>query len=236
MKKFAVFDIDGTLIRWQLYHAVVDRLAGQGLLQPQAKQQLRQARMSWKQRQQPDSFKIYEESLIEIFESALGHLTTQDFDRAVQSITEEYSDQVYTYTRDLIKDLKAQDYTLLAISGSHQELVAIIAQHYGFTDWRGTVYERDGHQFSGKKQVASQNKRAILQELMASHNLTFPGSLAVGDSVSDAPMLEMVEQPIAFNPDRQLFDIAKAHGWKMVIERKNMIYRLESHDGRYLLA
>src|SRR3546814_11785501 len=27
MKKFAVFDIDGTLIRWQLYHAVVETVA-----------------------------------------------------------------------------------------------------------------------------------------------------------------------------------------------------------------
>ena len=30
MNKFAVFDIDGTLIRWQLYHAIADELAKSG--------------------------------------------------------------------------------------------------------------------------------------------------------------------------------------------------------------
>jgi phosphoserine phosphatase len=31
-KRFAVFDLDGTLVRWQLYHALVDRLAKKGYL------------------------------------------------------------------------------------------------------------------------------------------------------------------------------------------------------------
>ena len=34
-RPFAVFDIDGTLIRWQLYHAVADDMAKQNIINPQ---------------------------------------------------------------------------------------------------------------------------------------------------------------------------------------------------------
>jgi phosphoserine phosphatase len=49
-------------------------------------------------------------------------------------------------------------------------------------------------------------------------------------------MLEAVEQPIAMNPSQKLFDHAQKHGWKIVVERKNMIYELEDRDGSYVLA
>jgi len=48
-------------------------------------------------------------------------------------------------------------------------------------------------------------------------------------------MLELVENPIAFNPDKNLFEIAKTHKWKVVIERKNMIFQLEYKNGNYVL-
>lgn len=236
MKKFAVFDIDGTLVRWQLYHALTDRLANQGLLGKNAREQLHTARMHWKIRQNPDSFREYEQILIEVFESAVSQLSTQALELAAKEVSQTYNDQVYTFSRKLIKDLKKQGYFLLAISGSHQELVENIARQYGFNDWRGTVYERQCNSFSGQKFVASHHKKAVLEELIAQHKLSMQGSVAVGDSASDAPMLTMVEQPIAFNPDRQLYNLARQNDWKIVIERKNMIYELEPKDGRYILS
>ncbi|MDB5164640.1 MAG: family hydrolase, partial [Candidatus Saccharibacteria bacterium] len=44
-----------------------------------------------------------------------------------------------------------------------------------------------------------------------------------------------VEQPIAFNPSKDLFEHAQKEGWNVVLERKNMVYRLEPQDGRYQL-
>ena len=79
-------------------------------------------------------------------------------------------------------------------------------------------------------------KHAVLQELIDKHHAGMAGSIAVGDVASDISMLEMVEKPIVFNPERKLFDRAKAKGWKIVIERKNIVYELEKHDGKYVLA
>lgn len=235
MKKFAVFDIDGTLIRWQLYHAVVDRLAATGALGKDAQQQLHDARMVWKRREHPDAFKTYEKALIRVYESSLPHIKPALFDQLVHDVIDEYKDQVYTYTRDLIKELKRQGCVLLAISGSHQELVNEVASYYGFDDCIGTDYHRDESGFSGKKFIASSDKKKVLYSLVDKHNLSFEGSIAVGDSGSDVAMLELVEEPIAFNPDQVLLQAAQKNGWQIVIERKNVVYALEQHDGRYVL-
>jgi HAD superfamily phosphoserine phosphatase-like hydrolase len=131
----------------------------------------------------------------------------------------EYKDQVYIYTRDLIQKLKNQDYFLLAISGSQVEVVKLVAAHYGFHDFIGTVYERKDNKFTGNKTVPSFDKAKVLRELVNKHNLIFKDSIGIGDSLSDAAMLELVQQPIAFNPDKSLFERARQAGWKIVIER-----------------
>jgi HAD superfamily hydrolase (TIGR01490 family) len=235
-KPFAVFDIDGTLIRWQLYHAVVDKLAAAGLLGPEAREELRTARLHWKKREHPESFRDYETFLIQRYEMVLPNLKPQDFDVMVKAVVNEYKDQIYTFTRDLIHDLKGRGYVLLAISGSHQELVKAIAEHYNFDDWVGTEYERAAGKFSGKKRLGSADKKQALAELVKKHNLTYSASVAVGDSLSDAAMLGVVEKPIAFNPDRALYEKAMTEQWQIVIERKNVVYTLEPRHEQYILA
>lgn len=235
-RSFAVFDIDGTLIRWQLYHAVVDRLAKKGLLGADAKERLHEARMHWKQREHPDAFHAYERALIAVYEAALPSLKASEFDKTVKEIVNEYKGQTYTYTRELVTRLKQNKYVLLAISGSHEELVKAIAKEYGFHDWIGSKYVRKDDAFTGESEIASFDKRSHLQKLIEKHSLTLEDSYAVGDSLSDAPMLAMVTHPIAFNPDQKLYAKARHHKWPVVVERKNVIYELEPHDGSYVLA
>ncbi|MCA9308887.1 HAD family phosphatase [Candidatus Saccharibacteria bacterium] len=234
-RKFAVFDIDGTLIRWQLYHAVVDKLAKTGALGPDTHQKIHEARMKWKRREGDDGFYAYEQTLVKLYEQAITTLSPEDFDTTTKQVIEEYKDQVYTYTRDLVQRLKGEGYVLLAVSGSQKELVAKIADHYGFDDFIATDYRRTSGKFSGEVTVASHDKRAALQTLIEKHGLTTAGSYAVGDSKSDADMLAMVDNPIAFNPDKNLFNEAKKHGWRVVIERKNMIYELDCNGETYQL-
>lgn len=235
-KKFAVFDIDGTLIRWQLYHVMVDKLAGAGVLGPDAKRLLREARMTWKRREHEESFKEYERLMVRLYESALQTLKTDAFDKFIAEIIDEYKDQAYVYTRNLLRRLKKEGYMLLIISGSHHELIEQVGTYYGFDDWIGTRYMRKEGTFSGEKHVASKDKAAELKRFVEKHGLNFKNSLAIGDSASDIAMLELVEQPIAFNPDKILFEKAKENDWLVVVERKNMIYELKAKNGTYVLG
>ena len=135
----------------------------------------------------------------------------------------------------MLKKLKEEGYILLAISGSHLELVEKIARYYGFDDWVGTIYKRGDTAFTGEKYVPSFVKKAALKKLISKHQLEIKDSYAVGDSFSDSAMLEIVENPIAFSPEKRLFEVARTKGWPVVIERKNMIYELELQAGKYAL-
>jgi len=236
-RPFAVFDIDGTVLRWQLFHAVVDVLGRQGHLPPEAYKKIREARKHWKNRKTDDAFREYEVIQVQVFEEALPNMSVAHAEAAASEAFDEYKDQVYRYTRQLIRDLKAKNYLLFAISGSGIEIVKLFTKHHGFDDARGSKAEVIGDRYSGKVDVAkTARKGELLAELVAKHHATFKGSIAVGDSESDIKLLEMVEQPIAFNPSKKLFQHAQAHSWKIVLERKNVIYELEPKNHTYVLG
>ena len=234
-RPFAVFDIDGTLIRWQLFHAIVHTLGKQGHLPAGAHERIKQARMEWKDRTTNNGFSTYENVLVQEYLAALKQIGSTQYQAVVDEVYAEYKDQTFTYTRDLIIDLKAKGYVLLAISGSQQDVIQKLAAHHGFDVAVGATLEQIDGKFSGAITTPIFDKAKVLRQLIAEHNLTTTGSIAVGDSTSDVPMLELVEQPIVFNPDKKLFAEAAKRKWKIVVERKNMVYELESGDGRYFL-
>lgn len=237
-RPFAVFDIDGTIIRWQLYHALADDLAKAGHLDPKEFDKVRIARMAWKKRERETSFNDYEETLVKLIDRAITNIRAEDLQAACRRVLLEYKDQVYIYTRDLIQDLKVKNYLLFAISASQAEIVELLASYYGFDDYGGSMYEVKNGYFTGRKDVLMSDRKPVhLQKLVAKHGADWAGSVGVGDSESDIPMLSIVEQPIAFNPTRKLYEYATKNAWHVVVERKNMIYRLEPGEhGKYILA
>ena len=71
-----------------------------------------------------------------------------------------------------------------------------------------------------------ENKANIVRRAVEKENLTLDDSYGVGDTEGDIPMLELVANPIAFNPNIALYKHASRMGWKVVVERKDVIYNL----------
>lgn len=235
-RPFAVFDIDGTLLRWQLYHAVTDQLIKLGKFDGQDYEVVRQARRTWKDRTHQNSYQDYEQTLVRYFERAIRNLTQDELIVASKLVIEEYKDQVYTYTRDLIYDLKKQGYVLFAISASQDEIVSLLAKYYGFNASAGTIYETNNGKYTGQSRVLRKvQKVKTLEKFIQDYDCTKDGSIAVGDSDGDIPMLEFAEKPIAFNPSHELFEYAQSKNWKVVVERKNVVYNLEPSQKGYNL-
>ncbi|MGH7240102.1 MAG: HAD family hydrolase, partial [Candidatus Saccharimonadales bacterium] len=172
MKPFAVFDIDGTLLRWQLYHATVDALAKAGKIDPKKFASARAARMIWKNRVNDNSFNDYQNTIVKVYDEAVTNISYEDYLAAARHVFEEYKGQTYTYTRDLIKKLKAKDYVLFAISASQIEAVELLAKHYGFDDWAGSHYELKNGKFTGRKQILAGNQKPLeLDKLIKKHGV-----------------------------------------------------------------
>lgn len=236
-KKFAAFDIDGTLFRSGLYREVFYELYKMGVLPNDLTEQTTEKHRTWRHRVHGNAFEEFEQIMIDGLDGFLPQLKTADYDTAAQRVIEKKADNVYVYTRNLLRHLQQEGYFTVAISGSQQELVEPFATHYGFDAWVGQEWERKGEYFTGKMTKTHTGKDKIIQSLIDKHQLSLDDSYAVGDSNGDSGMLALVEHPIAFNPTHELLEKALENNWKIVLERKSTSYELErDHDGRVILA
>lgn len=233
-KKFAVFDIDGTIFRWQLYHELFDELYRSNVLSDEDVAPVFAARDAWRDRKA--GFDAYEMTLVRTMEERIVGVKESVLTTAADTIIALRGHHTYRYTTQLIDELKSQGYSILAISGSQQQIVERFATHHGIDIARGRQHEiKDGIITDIVKPVYG-HKAEILHELVETHHLSWDDSYAVGDTGSDRDILELVTHPIAFNPDEKLFSRARKEGWTIVVERKNMIYRLEPHGNTFVLA
>jgi HAD superfamily hydrolase (TIGR01490 family) len=239
MKKFAVFDIDGTVFRWQLYYDVVFELIDRGHIPISAKEEINEKMLLWRSRAHSQAYRDLEKTIVIAFRSYLGGIKTSALEAAADTVLERGGKEVHTYTRDLIEKLRSDGYILVALSASQDEVVQRFAKMWQFDIALGQAHDIVDGVYVGPVPVEDEvhkRKGELLKQIVKDHKLSWKDSVAVGDSHSDAQMLELVENPIAFNPDSHLFQDAKEHGWPIVIERKNMIYRLEPHGSSYILA
>jgi HAD superfamily hydrolase (TIGR01490 family) len=235
-KKFAAFDIDGTLFRSGLYREVVYELIRMGAVPERILTDIADKEMAWKHRTHGNAFAEFDGAIVDIFDKELPRIKTAYLDLAAERVIKTHKDNTYVYTRELARQLKSDGYFLIAISGSQLEVVEPFAQHYGFDTWVGMSFERGGDFFTGHIRKTYDGKGPILQKIIDQNKLSLDKSIAIGDSAGDIAMLEMVEQPIAFNPENNLYNYAAEKGWEIVLERKNMIYHINKRGDSYVLS
>jgi hypothetical protein len=64
--------------------------------------------------------------------------------------------------------------------------------------------------------VHGPEKAARVQELAKEREIDLTRSFAYTDSINDLPLLELVGNPVALNPDRQLRVVARRRGWQVL--------------------
>ena len=227
-KKVAIFDIDGTIFRSSLLIEVVNALIENKLFPEKARLLYLKSHQDWLNRK--GSYETYIIDVVKSFEQHLSILRHNDFLRISKQVIAFNKYKTYIYTRELIKDLKKKGYFILAISHSPKELLDEFCANWGFDKVYGRIYEVGPNgKFTGqtlyKEEIS--NKANILRRFIEKENLSLANSYGVGDSESDIKFLTFVQNPICFNPNKKLYDHAKKHGWKVVVERKDVIYEIK---------
>ncbi len=227
-QKVAFFDIDGTIFRWSLFIEYTEMMIEEGVFPKSAKTEYQKEYDAWLNRE--GSYEDYIKALIAVFDKYIAGVKVAQFQDIVERAVQKRTKRVYRFTRDLIADLKAQNYFLVAISHSAKMAVDIFADRHGFDKVYGVMFEFENERFTGRvlnKDLIFDKGKIVERvfEKEADH-LTRKDSLAVGDTASDISMLEKVERPIAFNPNKTLFDEAKKRNWEVMVERKDVIYKI----------
>lgn len=224
--KVAIFDIDGTIFRSSLLIELVEALVIKGLFPEKIRTIYAKAYKNWFNRQ--GSYEDYIDAVVLAFRKNIKGVSHEAYLKIAKQVVADNKDRVYRYTRDLIKDLKKKNYYLMAISNSPKEAVQSFCQDLGFDKVYGREYEVINKRFTGEilhLELIS-DKAKILRHAIKKEELTLTGSIGVGDSESDIPLLKIVENPICFNPNGKLYAKAKRLGWKVVVERKDVIYNI----------
>lgn len=235
MRKFAAFDIDGTIFRWQLYHELFDAFVDDGLIAQDAAETVFNAREAWRNRK--INYDQYEHTLVQMMRVSVVGVEEVQFNQIADTVLRSKGHHVYRYTLDLLKRLKKEGYIIVAISGSYQQLVDRFAALHDIDIAVGREHVVENGRLTDRSTDIFGRKDEVLRAIVAEHDLDWKDSYAVGDSKGDTKMLELVEHPIAFNPDGELQKIAIEHDWDIVIERKSIAYQLKKgSDGSYVLA
>lgn len=230
-RKVAIFDIDGTIFRSSLLIELVERLVAQGVFPTKTPDLYARSHREWLDRN--GSYEAYINDVVRAFEENIKGVAYDDFAKAAKEIVEEKQDRVYRYTRDLVKELKEDGYFLLAISQSPKGILDEFCGNMGFDKVYGRFYELGPtDRFTGEVIDVHLigNKANIVKRAVEKERLTLHGSVGVGDTEGDISLLEMVERPICFNPNAALYKVAKRNGWKVVVERKDVVYEIRE-DG-----
>ncbi|MDO8601827.1 MAG: HAD family phosphatase [bacterium] len=224
-RKIAVFDIDGTIFRNSLLVELHWKMVKAGIIPKAAIKKLDRRYWEWVQRK--GAYDDYLSEVIKSFDDFSVGQKVSIIKKLASKVVKVQSNIVYRYTRDLIAKLR-QTHILVAISGSPKEIVEEFAHAWKFDHFVGTEHEiMNGKYTAGPKFVASQHKREVLLNLVKQHGFNLSGSVGVGDTESDAEMLDLVAYPICFNPTSGLYKIAKRKKWPVAVERKDVIYRLQ---------
>lgn len=228
MKPVAFFDIDGTVFRSSLLIELVECLVAEGVFPLVAKERYVDEYRVWKDRE--GSYEDYSDAVVATFQENIKGVHYGDFADIGRQVVARQSKHVYRYSRNLLKDLKQQGYYLVAISQSPKTILDEFCEQYGFDKVYGRVYEIGPQdRFTGviTDKHLIQNKANIIKRVFDRNtNLKREGSIAVGDTDGDISLLEAVENPICFNPNKALYTHAKRMNWPVVVERKNVIYEL----------
>ncbi len=230
--KIAVFDIDGTIFRSSLLIELVNGLVKDRIFLKKAEDEIEDDYHAWLNR--IANYDSYINKVAEVYFRHIVGCKKKEVLEVGKKVMAKQKLKVYRFTRDLVKDLKKQGYYLIAISGSPMFMVKDFAKRMGFDMAFGSDLEVKDGMFTNKfTQRDSYNQKSkLLMKIVENLNIDpdWKKSVAVGDSATDISMLELVGKPIAFNPDGVLVDYAKKHGWRIVVERKNIVYDIEKFD------
>ncbi|GAB4009486.1 HAD family hydrolase [Nocardioides ultimimeridianus] len=147
-----------------------------------------------------------------------GHTVTE-----LEEVTEEIFDEgmahrIWPGTRALAQMHLDQGQRVWLVTAAPVEIATLIARRLGLTGALGTVAEHVDGVYTGRlvgDMLHGPAKAVAVQALAEREGLDLSRCSAYSDSSNDLPMLGLVGDPCAINPDPKLRAYAREHGWRI---------------------
>lgn len=143
--------------------------------------------------------------------------------REIEEVGEEIFDEAMAHriwpgTRALAQMHLDQGQRVWLVTAAPIEIAGLIARRLGLTGALGTVAEHVDGVYTGQlvgDMLHGPAKAVAVQALAEREGLDLAACSAYSDSYNDLPMLGLVGDPCAINPDAKLRAHARSHGWRV---------------------
>lgn len=225
-QKIAIFDIDGTIFRKNLAFELINELAWMKVFSKDVRDELVDLYTRWLEHK--GTYEEYRLALVRLYVENLKGCKKEDVSRAARIVMPFFKDRTYIFANNLISELRKKKYHIIAVSGSPSEIVEEYNKYLKFDAVFGSVYDTNEKGIYSGEAVfePTRHKGHVVKQYVIEKGLTLKDSYGVGDTESDAKFLEVVENPIAFNPNLNLKTIAERNGWRIVVEKKDVVYEV----------
>ncbi|MDO5639435.1 MAG: HAD family hydrolase [Neisseria sp.] len=219
MKNLAIFDLDNTLINTDSDHSWPQYLMKKGVVD-----------VEYTRAQNDKFYQDYCNGCLDIDEFLAFHLeplsrfSMAELAEMHQEFTAEFiAPHISPMAKMLVQSHRDAGDELLVISSTNEFIISPICHLFGITNIIGTQLEigADGRYTGGYIGTPSLKEGKITRlnqwlaargESIASYGKTYFYS----DSKNDLPLLRHVSDPVAVNPDEELFKEATEKGWPVL--------------------
>ncbi|MCU0657625.1 MAG: HAD-IB family hydrolase [Polyangiaceae bacterium] len=211
------FDVDGTLVKTNLIHPTLFYMVNQATplqsLGRLARGLMNAPAMALAELRDRRTFN---EMLYNLFEGTsedrLLLLADEAFDKVLKKA-------LYRRAKDLVQRCRDEGHDVVLVSGALDVLMQRLADHLGATHVIANRLEIHERYCTGKllrPVIAGPEKAKVIRDHARAHGHDLDECFAYSDSYSDIPMLSVVGQPTAVNPEPALERLAHAYHWPIL--------------------
>ena len=147
-----------------------------------------------------------------------GHTVAELEELGEEIFDEAMAHRIWPGTRALAQMHLDQGQRVWLVTAAPVEIARVIARRLGLTGAMGTVSEHENGVYTGRlvgDMLHGPAKGEAVRALAEREGLDLAACSAYSDSYNDLPMLSLVGDPCAINPDAKLRAHARAHGWRV---------------------
>lgn len=211
----AIFDLDNTLIADDSDYLWGQFLVDQGIVDRTIYEQINA--------QFYEDYKNGTLDMLAFLRFALKPLTEHPLDQLYvwreQFLTEIITPILLNAAKELVEKHRAQGDTLLVITATNRFITAPIVEMYGIENLIATTPELIDGRYTGEiigVPCFQDGKVTLLEQWLKQTDESLQGSYFYSDSFNDLPLLKLVDNPIAVDPDDKLHQFAETQDWKIL--------------------
>jgi len=218
--KVALFDFDGTIYKEETFPLLMKHLKQHPTFKHRYQKFFRLALLpfiAYKIKLYPEEKMKY--VMMQKYLHAFKGVTIYELDLFFKSLVENMKEDLNATVIQRMQEHALDGCHIMIVSGAFTPILQFIAEDLPVDTFIGTdIPEKNGLYDEKIKitHVQGEWKNKLVLESVQGVSVNWAASFAYGDSASDIPLLTLVGNPIAVNPDERLQHEATNKGWEIL--------------------